>query len=156
MLSVIMLLSTASVAYAATGVDTMPHATGSIKFSNLLENPRQEYTGIDSNGNTYTVGIEPANQYSKSGYNCWKVYFYGGIVNVDFYMDVTDNKCTNAFDESISILGGTFSDDSLTRTSTYAKLTFTYTFINDFASAKAWLKGTVTGSNNEIEVDYVI
>lgn len=49
MLSVIMLLSTASAAFAATGVDTTPQATGSIKFSNLLENPRQEYTGIDSN-----------------------------------------------------------------------------------------------------------
>ena len=78
-------------------------------------------------------------------------------------MTVSNNKVTSVYDEKhnfgstgewILTVGFTYSDASLTKTSTYGKRSFTATIYGDFASLSCWLKGTVTGTDNDITVTY--
>ena len=69
-------------------------------------------------------------------------------------MTVSNNKVTSVYDEWILTVGFTYSDASLTKTSTYGKRSFTATIYGDFASLSCWLKGTVTGTDNDITVTY--
>ena len=70
------------------------------------------------------------------------------------FSTVTNNKVTNAWDYSITTLGSTYSDASLTYNSSSAKLTFTSNAYNGIASHTCWLKGTPRGTNNEVDVTY--
>lgn len=69
-------------------------------------------------------------------------------------MTVTNNVVTNVYDEWILIIGGTFSGNALTKTSTYGKLQFNASPYGGLFTYLCWLKGTVTGSNNEVTVNY--
>ena len=84
--------------------------------------------------------------------NSWKVSYKGVVIHAYFYMTVTNNKVTNAWDYSITTLGSTYSDASLTYNSSSAKLTFTSNAYNGIASHTCWLKGTPRGTNNEVDV----
>ena len=86
--------------------------------------------------------------------NSWKVSYNGVVIRAYFYMTVTNNKVTNAWDYSITTLGSTYSDASLTYNSSSAKLTFTSNAYNGIASHTCWLKGTPRGTNNEVDVTY--
>ena len=86
--------------------------------------------------------------------NSWKVSYKGEVIHAYFYMTVTNNKVTNAWDYSITTLGSTYSDASLTYNSSSAKLTFTSNAYNGIASHTCWLKGTPRGTNNEVDVTY--
>ncbi len=84
----------------------------------------------------------------------WNVSYKGVVIHAYFYMTVTNNKVTNAWDYSITTLGSTYSDASLTYNSSLAKLTFTSNAYNGIASHTCWLKGTPRGTNNEVDVTY--
>lgn len=83
----------------------------------------------------------------------WKVSFTSGIVNCWFYMDVNNNQVVSAYDEGF--LGLIFTD-VLSQTSTYAKYTLTFGLaVGGLGlTGKGWLKGTVTGTNNDISITY--
>lgn len=147
-----MIFSTTVVSYAKDTATKLNSEPVEITFQDLKIAPNQQYRGIDSNGNEYTIGIELVCSTSKGATQTWRVYYNAILANAEFYMDVTDNKCTAVYDEAISTFGGTFDNSSLTRTSTYGKLTFDFIAVNGIAQGTLWLKGTVTGSNNEVTV----
>jgi len=129
-----------------------------ITFSNLdslAENESMEFDVVDSDGNPAKVGIERVSSSTlRAASTEWKVWYTGVTINAHFYMTVSDNKVTSVYDEWIGTIGGTFSDDSLTNTSQYGKLSFTVDAYAGVASFKCWLKGTVTGSDNDIDISY--
>ena len=55
---------------------------------------------------------------------------------------------------SFSLVGGSYEDAVLTKTTTYGKLTFKAKAIFGLSSSTCWLKGTVTGENDDIEVTW--
>lgn len=125
-------------------------------FTQLAENQRLEKSVIDSNGNMAVVGIERVAD-GRSCYNTgstWRVWFTGVTINAEFYMTVSNDAVTSVYDDSISVIGGTYEDDELTMTSTYGKLSFKVTSLGSIMSGKCWLKGTVTGSENKIDVTW--
>ena len=97
---------------------------------------------VDSNGDPATITIESVDnsisRVAKSS-NSWKVSYKGVVIHAYFYMTVTNNKVTNAWDYSITTLGSTYSDASLTYNSSSAKLTFTSNAYNGIASHTCWL-----------------
>lgn len=120
-----------------------------------------EVSVVDRNGDPAVVGIEkiaPPNDHKilpgKASSSTYKVYYTGVVINCRFYMTVSNNQVTSVYDDWILIIGGSYDDDSLTRTSTYGKLSFKVTAYAGIMSAKCWLKGTVTGSGNDITVSY--
>lgn len=63
--------------------------------------------------------------------------------------------CSTAFAaNNISLAGSTYEDAELSKTSTYGKLTFKHVWIGGLGASTCWLKGTVTGENDEIEVTW--
>ncbi|ANU47806.1 hypothetical protein ADH76_18450 [Enterocloster clostridioformis] len=133
-----------------TGINT-------ITFSNLdslAVNETMEFDVVDSEGNPAKVGIQRLSDSTRASGTEWKVWYTGVTINAHFYMTVSNNKVTSVYDEWIMILGGTFSDDSLSKSSTYGKLTFTVDAYAGVAAFKCWLKGTVTGSDNDIDVTW--
>lgn len=125
-------------------------------FTQLAENEHLEERVIDSNGDVAIVGIERVAD-SRSSYSngsTWRVWFTGVTINAEFYMTVSDNTVTSVFDDTISVIGGTYEDDELSMASTYGKLSFKVTSLGSILSGKCWLKGTVTGSDNKIDVTW--
>lgn len=158
----IMVTNTANV-FAASEMKMEPSVTltdaNTVKFTGLSElglNESIEYDIIDKNGEPATIGIECTNISTKASWKEWKVWYVGGAINAEFYMKVSNNKVVDVYDDRIIIIGGTFSDDSLTKTSKYGKLTFTATTYAGIASGKCWLKGTVTGTNNDVEASWAM
>lgn len=155
-LAMVLMMSASS--FSALAASSAPEAklTGNntITFSNLdslAVNETMEFDVIDSKGNPAKVGIQRMPGTARASSTEWKVWYTGVTINAHFYMTVSNNKVTSVYDEWIMILGGTFSDDSLSKTSTYGKLTFTVDAYAGVAAFKCWLKGTVTGSDNDIK-----
>lgn len=133
------------------------NAKNNVTFSNIDNldvGETMEFDIVDSEGNPAKVGIERVSRQNRAGALEWKVYYTGVVVNAHFYMIVDNNKVTSVYDDTILVIGGTFSDDSLTRTSTYGKLTFNVESVAGVLAKKCWLKGTVTGEGNLINVDW--
>lgn len=117
-----------------------------VTFSNLDQlkaNEKLAIAVVDSNGDPATITIESVDnsisRVAKSS-NSWKVSYKGVVIH--------------AWDYSITTLGSTYSDASLTYNSSSAKLTFTSNAYNGIASHTCWLKGTPRGTNNEVDVTY--
>lgn len=137
-------------------------AENEVSFSNL-ENLKPgehvEFIITDQNGEPATIGIERIRTHNddaltRASGDSWKVYYTGGIVNCHFYMTVTNNRVTSVYDDWILIVGGTYSDKSLTKTSTYGKLSFKAEAYSGIMAGSCWLKGTVTGSGNTVNVTW--
>lgn len=126
---------------------------GSVVFKYLDENSEQSYTGIDANGEEYTVAIEEVKSLTRAATRTWKIWYVSGVVNCHFYMDVSNNKCTSVYDRYIATFGCNYSGATLSRTSTYGKLLFDVSLQN-ILQGTCWLKGTVTGSYNEVSVSW--
>lgn len=100
------------------------------------------------------VGIERVPGASRAGGQTWRVWYEGLNTTVEFYMTVSGNEVTSVFDYSISLFGSSYDDPVLSMTSTYGKLTFTRKAILGITSATCWLKGTVTGVDDQIDVTW--
>ena len=160
-LVIILMFASTTVALASTNeINNEPEAislangTTKLVFSGLIKQHRQSFTGIDQDGNQFTVSIEPVNSiFSASGSKVWRVY-WTSVCSATFYMAVSNNKCIDAYDWSIlsfNILGE-WSNASLTRSSSRATLAFDYK--DAIIKKRCWLRGECTGSNNEISVTY--
>lgn len=163
MLSLALIAGLAIPAFAAEATPcAIRNGNNSISFTNLDElhvNEVVEYEVIDAEGKPATVGIELVGTESTglsraSTSKTFKVYWYGITINCEFYMTVTNNKVTSVYDPWILIVGGTFDNDSLTKTATYGKLSFKMEAYAGIVGSLCWIKGTVTGSDNEITVSY--
>lgn len=156
-ISVLLVFMVSPMAYALEQQDSRNENT--VSFSdpkNLDINQRIERHVFDSNGNEAIVGIErvPMAPFECRAGSTWRVWFTGVTINAEFYMTVSNNKVTSVYDDSISVVGGTYEDDQLTSTTTYGKLTFKVKSIGGILSGKCWLKGTVTGEDNKIDVTW--
>lgn len=155
LLAVSMSLSLCPVAFAAApqpGAELL--GENCVVFSHLTPNESVQYAIMDKNGNPAAVGIEVTSPNSRSEGITYRVWYTSIYISTEFYMDVCNNKVTSVHDDSITIRGGSFDNETLTQTSTYGKLTFNTTTAIGGVSGKCWLKGTVTGSNDEITVDW--
>lgn len=123
-------------------------------LSQLAPDESVQYTITESDGTTAVIGIRRVPTYVRASGETWQVWYKGFNASVEFYMDVSNNKVTAVYDYSISLLGGTYSDAVLSKTSTYGKLTFNYQSLAGVVSGTCWLKGTVTGEDDQIEVTW--
>lgn len=124
-----------------------------VTFSRINEleiNESIEYAVLDSEGNPAIVGIQSVESKARAGERIWRVYYAGSLIDAEFYMTVSNNKVTSVYDDTIMIIAGTYDNDILTKSSTYGKLEFKVELFNANLTKKCWLKGTVTGSNNEV------
>lgn len=156
-------VSLTSVTAFAAETNAAPQATlnadNSITFSNLdsvAVNEIVEFQVTDAEGNPATVGIQRVQTaaIAAAAGTEWKVWYTGVTINAHFYMTVDNNRVTSVYDDWILIIGGTYDNSSLTSTSTYGKLSFRVEAYGGIMAATCWLKGTVTGSNNEVTVSY--
>lgn len=143
---------TQSVALAATG------ESGSVTFSNLEdlgvgESIEREVASLKATISLERAADEQGDEEDLS-ITVWKVSYTGGVINCHFYMTVSDNKVTSVYDRHISTFGGAYDDEVLTSTSAYGKLTFGFRSFLGLVSETCWLRGTVTGNNNEITITY--
>lgn len=155
-LTLVTTLSISSVAFAAQEpLENNPIvAQGEVVFSNLDKNPTQSYTGIGADGQEYTVGIEPIINKGRASSNSWRIYIYGPC-SAEFYMTVTGNKCTRAYDWSLTAIPAwvsSWSNASLSRNTTSATLYWDWK--DPVIQKRMWLRGTCTGSNNKVSVSY--
>lgn len=111
---------------------------------------------FDSQGNEAEIGITPLPKSVWSNSQSYKVWFVGVIINAEFYMTVTNNKVTSVSDRYILTYGGVFSNPRLTinSTKTRGQLDFIFTSAGNFVQGDCWLRGEVTGSNNQIKVTH--
>lgn len=148
-----------STAYAAERPAAVSSGDNQVTFSHLSALAPDEsivFQTKDSSGNLVSVGIEraAASAAARSAEERWRVWYTGGTINAEFHMTVSNNRVTSVSDDMISTFGGSYSNEQLTKTSTYGKLSFQFTSIGSIISKSCWLKGTVTGSDNEITVDW--
>lgn len=137
--------------------DTATNEKDHITFSgvSLLEPGKSmEYEMIGPDGSKAIVGITRVENQTRAAGKVWQVWYTWLANHVEFYMTVENNRVTSVYDYSISLVGSTYEDASLTKTSTYGKLTFKQVSPGGFGAATCWLKGTVTGEDDEIIVDW--
>ena len=122
----------------------------------------QEIEVVDRNGNPGVIRIECVDVGSSThtmgaraaAIRTWEVSYTSLPISCYFHMDVSNNKVTSVYDSWVRIIGGTYDDLQLTNTNTYGKLTFRLDAYLGIMSATCWLKGTVTGSDNDITVSW--
>lgn len=160
-LATLMVAIIASSSFTVSAADNTAYAKcnddGSVTFSNLDSldiNESIECEMTDTNGNLVVVSIERLPNLIRSSARGWKVSYNSGVINASFHMTVDNNKVSSVYDDRIITVGCLFSDDALTKTSTYGKLTFNVTDYFGILKGKCWLRGTVTGSDNDINVDW--
>ncbi len=151
-LTVTMLFSTCSTV-AAAEVDTQSKVVFS-DISLLEAGERMEYTVISSDGGEAVIGIENIPVYTADDSAKWRIWYRGLSIYAEFYMTVTNNRVTSVSDYSISITGGSYENEELTKTTTYGKLTFKSKSIAGIVTKTCWLKGSVTGSDDKITVNW--
>jgi hypothetical protein len=155
------MLSATSTAFATedTAIATL-EGNNTVIFSNLSYldvNESIEFDVVDANGNAAVVGIErvPSTIMATTATtNSWKIWYTGVTINAHFYMNVSSNVVTSVYDSWILTIGSSFSNDVLTKTSTYGKLSFTVNGYANLYAGTCWLKGTTTGSNNDVSVTW--
>lgn len=157
-LTIMMALSLCSIAWALNRQpETVQFKENGITFSHLSQlavGESVQHTLTEADGTEIVVGITKVPTYSRAGGETWQVWYKSIGIDVEFYMTVSNNRVTSVYDYSISLVGASYDDASLTRTSTYGKLTYTYKLPAGLAAYTCWLKGTVTGEDDQIDVTW--
>lgn len=118
---------------------------------------------VDADGSLATISVEKAapalaaphaaGPLAASASERFKVSYVSGVINCGFYMTVANNSVQDVSDDWITLVGGSYTSRSLSKTSSYGLLSFKANFLN-IVKPECWLKGTVTGSNNQIQITY--
>lgn len=157
-LAFVMLLSVYPPAFAENSqIPSEQTAENRVVFSGLsqlAENESLQYIVTEADGTESVVGIRRVQSAARANERTWQVWYRHIGHSVEFYMTVSNNKVTSVYDYSISVVGGSYENAELTKTSTYGKLTFTLKSIGGIAASTCWLKGTVTGVDDEIETTW--
>lgn len=148
----VMLFTLCPCAFAAEG---HPEETSVVftRLSRIAPGESVQYE-VEDNGGKAIVGIERMPVYGRAAGETWRVWYKGLNTDVEFYMTVSNNRVTSVYDYSISLFGGSYEDPDLSMTSTYGKLTFTRKAVLGITSSTCWLKGAVTGEDDQIEVTW--
>lgn len=151
-------------AHAVEEVTTPSHIVkqdDSVTFQNLDQlTDGESLVAIiaDTQGDEAQIGITPVFDMKSvwSNSQSYRVWYVSGFINAEFYMTVTNNRVSTVYDRYIMTIGGTYSQAQLTRNTacTYGQLDFVFTALGNIAKSDCWLRGTVTGANNEITVSY--
>ena len=157
-LVVVMLISVCPAAFAVGEQHDAPQTGGGIvvfsDISQMAPGESRQYAVSNPDGQEAFVGIERVQGYARAGGETWRVWYKGLYSNVEFYMTVSNNKVTSAYNYSISLLGSSYEDADLTHTATYGMLTFTHKLLGGLGASTCWLKGEVTGEEDEINVTW--
>ncbi len=150
-------------AASAAQPEAVSAQAASVSFTGLdrlSEGEKAEYRTVDDSGREVVVSLEKAAglaDRSERGVitsETWKVSYDSFAIKAEFYMTVSNNRVTSVYDDWISIIGGTHSNVSLTKTNTYGKLSFDVRAIAGLMSGSCWLKGEVTGSDDQITITW--
>ncbi len=131
--------------------------TGGVTFTDVSQIAIGGYvqrTVFGADGEETVIRLERVAQYGRAGGETWLVQYKKLGATVQFYMTVSNNKVTSVYDYYISIFGASYDDPDLTKTPTYGKLTFTLKSIGGISASTCWLKGEVTGEDDEINVTW--
>lgn len=155
-ISVLLVFTISPLVYAAEQDNVSENSVTFCDLDKLNVNQGMVQRVLDSHGNEAIVGIERVamEKFAHRTGTTWRVWFNGVTINAEFYMTVSNNKVTSVYDDSISVIGGTYEEETLTSTATYGKLTFKVKSIAGIMAGKCWLKGTVTGSDDKIDVTW--
>lgn len=140
-----------------SGAAMEAQGTGGVTFTDVSQIAIGGYvqrTILDADGEEVSVRLEKAAQYGRAGGETWLVQYKKLGATVQFYMTVSSNKVTSVYDYYISIFGASYDDPDLSKTPTYGKLTFTLKSIGGISASTCWLKGEVTGKDDEINVTW--
>lgn len=86
-------------------------------LSALEEGESMQYS-LTQDGEEVQVGIKRVPAYTRAAGRTWQVWYKALGVSVEFYMTVSNNKVTSAYDYSISLVGASYEDADLMHTST--------------------------------------
>lgn len=128
---------------------------GSVTFHNLDQLKENSISCVvtDLNGNDAVVTLKKLNSdTSTSAANTWEVSYSGLSLDCSFYMTVSNNRVISVYNSNINTHIGSYSNAQLTKTTEDGTLSFVYTW--GIYSSSCWLKGTVTGSDNDIAVSH--
>lgn len=152
-------------AASAAQPEAVSAEAASVSFTgldHLSEGEKAEYRTVDASGSEVAVSLEKiaaaglADRIERGVITSetWKVSYDSFAIKAEFYMTVSNNRVTSVYDDWISITGGTYSNVSLTKTNTYGKLSFDIRSIAGLVSGSCWLKGEVTGSDDQITITW--
>lgn len=153
LLAAILIISQGAAARAAESQSKENHVTFS-HLSQMADGESVQHVLTGTDGSEIVVGIKKIPTPARAGGETWQVWYKAIGVDVEFYMTVSNNRVTSVYDYSITLIGASYDDASLTKTSTYGKLTYTYKALAGLAAGTCWLKGTVTGEDDQIEVTW--
>ncbi len=152
-------------AASAAQPEAVSAEAASVSFTcldHLSEGEKAEYRTVDASGSEVAVSLEKiaaaglADRIERGVITSetWKVSYDSFAIKAEFNMTVSNNRVTSVYDDWISIIGGTHSNVSLTKTNTYGKLSFDVRAIAGLMSGSCWLKGEVTGSDDQITITW--
>lgn len=144
-------------ASAASSAPYSSERNGTSTFYNLNrlqinESVTQEF--LDHDGNPASITITRVATKARSS-NTWLISLDSVAVDAEYYVDVTNNKITNAYNWSIYTFVYDYSDVSLSYTSSYARLSFKASIAGVY-SGTCWLQATIRGTNNEVDVTHFV
>lgn len=144
-------------AFAATEAPYASENNGTTTFHNLdqlKDNESVTHEFLDCNGNPASISIKriPATARSSAS---WLISLDSISVDAEYYVDVTNNKIVNARDWAIYTFVYDYSDVDLMYTSSYARLSFK-TSMSGVYNGTCWLKATIRGTNNEVDVTHFV
>lgn len=156
--AILFLFSVSLSALAESPVPYSVDANGTTTFYNvdqLKENESITQEFLDRNGNPATITLTKLPAATRSSSTSWYITLDSVLADAEYYVDVTDNRITNARDWAIYTIGCTYRDARLTYDSNHARLSFTIQFL-DWTTGTAWLQATIRGTNNEVDVTHFV
>lgn len=156
----VMLLSLSTPVFAAEN----DNSENSISFDIMkaVKEGKQEQTITLETGEEITVGIEftPApkkREIETSRYNVsdgeWKIYYYTGIGNFSYKINISNNKITNAYEPWYLTVGVNCTSATLSHTATRATMYCTFaTSIWDIVSWTGYIFATIQGNELVISI----
>lgn len=131
---------------------------GTTTFYNLdqlKENESITQEFLDRNGNPASITLTKLPTTTRRSSASWYITLDSVMADAEYYVDVTDNRITNARDWAIYTIGCSYRDAQLTYDSNHARLSFTLQFL-DWSTGTAWLQATIRGTNNEVDVTHFV
>lgn len=102
------------------------------------------------NGEKGIIGIEPVtNLFERASNGSHKIYYYSGVGNATFYINVSNNRITRAYDPWHLIIGASVKSASL-KLDNSKQATYNFSFgtpIWDFGGWNGWVRANINYKN---------
>lgn len=118
----------------------------------LTNNETQEIRFLNEQNEEVVYGIEPIinPRTPKVANGKWKIYFYSGPANCSFYINISDNKITSAYDPWHLFVGAAVNSAILKKDSS-KQATYYFQFgtpIWNFGGWTGYLRAKINSNNN--------